>query len=183
MGDHWFGGITRNPWNSGQGSSGSSAGPASATAAGCVAFSIGSETLGSISSASNAMQVAPGCVRLWFRAADLALKWRAFLWSMDKLGPICRKRGRLRSGSVQCDLTARMATGPDGGECARDVQLGRQSRLAENCASVTRKKISSQKRRKRHRKSKEKPATPEEQVKSTRRIGKRREAFRHPRRV
>src|SRR5207245_9909860 len=51
-GDHWFGGITRNRWNRHQGSSGSSAGPASATAAGCVAFSIGSETLGSISSPS-----------------------------------------------------------------------------------------------------------------------------------
>ena len=52
MGDVWFGGRTRNPWNPKQGSSGSSAGPASATAAGCVAFSIGSETLGSISSPS-----------------------------------------------------------------------------------------------------------------------------------
>src|SRR5260370_33585902 len=52
LGDVWFGGVTRNPWNTNQGSSGSSAGPASATAAGCVAFSIGSGTLGSISSAS-----------------------------------------------------------------------------------------------------------------------------------
>src|SRR6266851_9302089 len=52
QGDVWFGGVTRNPWNTNQGSSGSSAGPASATAAGCVAFSIGSETLGSISSPS-----------------------------------------------------------------------------------------------------------------------------------
>jgi hypothetical protein len=52
QGDIWFGGVTRNPWNTKQGSSGSSAGPASATAAGCVAFTIGSETLGSISSPS-----------------------------------------------------------------------------------------------------------------------------------
>src|SRR5258707_14810653 len=59
-GDHWFGGITRNPWNPRQGSSGSSAGPASATAAGCVAFSIGSEKLGSISSPSTLC----GCTRL-----------------------------------------------------------------------------------------------------------------------
>src|SRR5712691_1624551 len=50
MGDHWFGGVTRNPWNFEEGSSGSSAGPAAATAAGLVGFSIGSETLGSISS-------------------------------------------------------------------------------------------------------------------------------------
>ena len=52
LGDVWFGGVTRNPWNTNQGSSGSSAGSASATAAGCVAFAIGSETLGSISSPS-----------------------------------------------------------------------------------------------------------------------------------
>src|SRR5213075_1439765 len=52
QGDKWFGGMTRNPWNPHQGSSGSSAGSASATAAGCVAFAIGSETLGSISSPS-----------------------------------------------------------------------------------------------------------------------------------
>jgi hypothetical protein len=60
LGDVWFGGVTRNPWNPNQGSSGSSAGPASATAAGCVAFSIGSETLGSISSPS-LDAVARGC--------------------------------------------------------------------------------------------------------------------------
>src|SRR5262249_50915132 len=52
MGDVWFGGTTKNPWKTDQGSSGSSAGSASATAAGCVAFAIGTETLGSISSPS-----------------------------------------------------------------------------------------------------------------------------------
>jgi Asp-tRNA(Asn)/Glu-tRNA(Gln) amidotransferase A subunit family amidase len=87
QGDVWFGGITRNPWNPNQGSSGSSAGPASATAAGCVAFSIGSETLGSISSPSTRC----GCtgLRPSFglvpRSGAMALSW-----SMDKLGPICR---------------------------------------------------------------------------------------------
>ncbi|MGH9676108.1 MAG: amidase, partial [Candidatus Acidiferrum sp.] len=87
MGDEWFGGKTRNPWNPRQGSSGSSAGPASATAAGCVAFSIGSETLGSISSPSTRC----GCtgLRPTFgfvpRTGAMALSW-----SMDKLGPICR---------------------------------------------------------------------------------------------
>jgi Asp-tRNA(Asn)/Glu-tRNA(Gln) amidotransferase A subunit family amidase len=87
QGDVWFGGITRNPWNTKQGSSGSSAGPASATAAGCVAFSIGSETLGSISSPSTRC----GCtgLRPTFglvpRTGAMALSW-----SMDKLGPICR---------------------------------------------------------------------------------------------
>jgi hypothetical protein len=48
QGDNWYRGQTKNPWNLTQGSSGSSAGPASATAAGCVAFGIGTETLGSI---------------------------------------------------------------------------------------------------------------------------------------
>jgi Asp-tRNA(Asn)/Glu-tRNA(Gln) amidotransferase A subunit family amidase len=87
LGDVWFGGVTRNPWNTKQGSSGSSAGPASATAAGCVAFSIGSETLGSISSPSTRC----GCtgLRPTFglvpRTGAMALSW-----SMDKLGPICR---------------------------------------------------------------------------------------------
>src|SRR5216684_3536550 len=87
QGDVWFGGVTRNPWNTSQGSSGSSAGPASATAAGCVAFSIGSETLGSISSPSTRC----GCtgLRPTFglvpRTGAMALSW-----SMDKLGPICR---------------------------------------------------------------------------------------------
>ena len=85
--DHWFGAKTRNPWNPAQGSSGSSAGSASATAAGCVAFSMGSETLGSISSPSTRC----GCtgLRPTFglvpRTGAMALSW-----SMDKLGPICR---------------------------------------------------------------------------------------------
>src|SRR5438477_678474 len=103
-GDHWFGGITRNPWNPHQGSSGSSAGPASATAAGCVAFSIGSETLGSISSPSTRC----GCtgLRPTFgfvpRTGAMALSW-----SMDKLGPICR--------SVEdCALVLDAIYGPDG---------------------------------------------------------------------
>jgi len=103
-GDVWFGGKTRNPWNPAQGSSGSSAGPASATAAGCVAFSIGSETLGSISSPSTRC----GCtgLRPTFglvpRTGAMALSW-----SMDKLGPICR--------SVEdCALVLNAIYGPDG---------------------------------------------------------------------
>src|SRR6202521_2206407 len=87
LGDVWFGGVTRHPWNTNQGSSGSSAGPASATAAGCVAFSIGSETLGSISSPSTRC----GCTGL---RPSFGLVPRtgamALSWSMDKLGPICR---------------------------------------------------------------------------------------------
>jgi Asp-tRNA(Asn)/Glu-tRNA(Gln) amidotransferase A subunit family amidase len=87
QGDVWFGGVTRNPWNTNQGSSGSSAGPASATAAGCVTFSVGSETLGSISSPSTRC----GCTGL---RPSFGLVPRtgamALSWSMDKLGPICR---------------------------------------------------------------------------------------------
>jgi Asp-tRNA(Asn)/Glu-tRNA(Gln) amidotransferase A subunit family amidase len=87
MGDKWFGGRTRNPWNPKQGSSGSSAGSASAVAAGCVAFAIGSETLGSISSPST--RCGDTGLRPTFgfvpRTGAMALSW-----TMDKLGPICR---------------------------------------------------------------------------------------------
>ena len=87
QGDSWFGGRTNNPWKLDQGSSGSSAGPASATAAGCVAFSIGSETLGSITSPSarcgtTGLRPTTGRVP---RGGAMALSW-----TMDKLGPICR---------------------------------------------------------------------------------------------
>ena len=86
-GDVWFGGKTRNPWNTEQGSSGSSAGPGSATAAGLVGFSIGSETWGSIVSPATRNGVTG--LRPTFgtvsRSGAMALSW-----SMDKLGPMCR---------------------------------------------------------------------------------------------
>lgn len=87
QGDVWFGGKTRNPWNFKQGSSGSSAGPASAVASGCCAFAIGSETLGSISSPSTRCGVTGLRPTFGFvpRTGAMALSW-----SMDKLGPICR---------------------------------------------------------------------------------------------
>jgi Asp-tRNA(Asn)/Glu-tRNA(Gln) amidotransferase A subunit family amidase len=104
MGDKWFGGRTRNPWNPELGSSGSSAGSASAVAAGCVPFAIGSETLGSISSPSTRC----GCtgLRPTFglvpRTGAMALSW-----TMDKLGPIAR--------SVEdCALVLEAIHGPDG---------------------------------------------------------------------
>ncbi len=86
-GDVWFGGTTKNPWNVEQGSSGSSAGPGSAVAAGLVAFAIGSETLGSIVSPSTRNGVTGhrptfGAVS---RHGAMALSW-----SMDKLGPMAR---------------------------------------------------------------------------------------------
>ena len=86
-GDVWFGGMTRSPWNTEFGSSGSSAGSSSATAAGLVAFAIGSETLGSIVSPSTRNGVTglrPTYDRV-SREGAMALSW-----SMDKLGPITR---------------------------------------------------------------------------------------------
>src|SRR5216684_5641762 len=87
LGDKWFGGMTRNPWFMQQGSSGSSAGSASATAAGCVAFAVGSETLGSISSPSTRCGTTGLRPTFGFvpRTGAMALSW-----TMDKLGPICR---------------------------------------------------------------------------------------------
>ena len=87
MGDKWFGGMTRNPWNPKEGSSGSSAGSASATAAGCVGFAIGSETTGSITSPCRrcgATGLRPTFGRV-SRAGCMPLSW-----SLDKLGPITR---------------------------------------------------------------------------------------------
>ena len=86
-GDVWFGGKTRNPWDIEQGSSGSSAGPGSATSAGLVGFSIGSETWGSIVSPSTrngvtGLRPSFGTVS---RSGAMALSW-----TMDKLGPMTR---------------------------------------------------------------------------------------------
>jgi Asp-tRNA(Asn)/Glu-tRNA(Gln) amidotransferase A subunit family amidase len=86
-GDEWFGGMTRNPWNTREGSSGSSAGSACAAAAGLVGFTLGSETLGSIVSPSlrcGASGLRPTFGRV-SRHGCMALAW-----SMDKIGPICR---------------------------------------------------------------------------------------------
>jgi Asp-tRNA(Asn)/Glu-tRNA(Gln) amidotransferase A subunit family amidase len=104
MGDVWFGGMTRNPWKTDQGSSGSSAGSASATAAGCVAFGIGSETLGSISSPSTRCG-ATGLRPTFGRSPRTGAM--ALSWSMDKLGPLCR--------SVEdCAIVLGAIYGPDG---------------------------------------------------------------------
>lgn len=87
MGDKWFRGMTRSPWNYKLGSSGSSAGSASATVAGLVGFSLGTETLGSIVSPSRrcgATGLRPTFGRV-SRAGCMPLSW-----SMDKVGPITR---------------------------------------------------------------------------------------------
>jgi len=86
-GDIWFDGKTRSPWNTEEGSSGSSAGPAAATAAGLVGFGLGTETLGSI--VSPCMRCGATGLRPTFgrvaRTGAMALGW-----SLDKIGPIAR---------------------------------------------------------------------------------------------
>lgn len=86
-GDVWYGEKTRNPWNTEEGSSGSSAGSASAVSAGLVPFAIGTETLGSIVSPSTVCGTTglrPTFGRV-SRHGAMALSW-----SMDKIGPITR---------------------------------------------------------------------------------------------
>ncbi len=86
-GDKWFGGVTRNPWNLAEGSSGSSAGSASAVAAALCSFAIGTETLGSIVSPS-ARCGTTGLRPTFGRVARTGAM--ALCWSLDKIGPICR---------------------------------------------------------------------------------------------
>jgi Asp-tRNA(Asn)/Glu-tRNA(Gln) amidotransferase A subunit family amidase len=107
MGDRWFGGQTKSPWdpqNPGQGSSGSSAGPASAVAAGLVPFAIGSETRGSIISPASRCGVSglrPSFGRV-SRYGAMTLSW-----TMDKLGPLCR-------AAEDCAIVLHAINGPDG---------------------------------------------------------------------
>ncbi|WP_425636532.1 amidase [Algoriphagus yeomjeoni] len=87
MGDVWYGGVTKNPWNLEQGASGSSAGSASAVSAGLVPFAIGTETLGSIVSPSTRNGVT-GLRPTYGRVSKNGAM--ALSWSMDKIGPISR---------------------------------------------------------------------------------------------
>ena len=103
-GDRWFGGRTRNPWNPTQGSSGSSAGPGAATAAGLVGFSIGTETRGSIVSPSSRTGVT-GLRPTFGRVSRYGAMTLA--WSMDKIGPMCR-------AAEDCALVLDAIQGPDG---------------------------------------------------------------------
>jgi Asp-tRNA(Asn)/Glu-tRNA(Gln) amidotransferase A subunit family amidase len=113
QGGRWFAGVTRNPWQVDEnliGSSGSSAGPASATAAGLVGFSIGTETLGSIVSPATRC----GCAGLRPTYGRVSRYGAMGLsWTMDKIGPICR--------GVE-DLAAVLSAiyGPD----QRDITVG-----------------------------------------------------------
>src|SRR5690349_7631985 len=113
QGPKWFGGVTRNPWVPNEdrlGSSGSSAGPASATSAGLVGFSIGTETLGSIVSPSSRCGVT-GLRPTYGRVSRYGAM--GLSWTMDKIGPMCR-------GVEDCAAVLTAIYGPDG----KDITVG-----------------------------------------------------------
>src|SRR6266849_3921726 len=113
QGPKWFGGVTRNPWAPDvdrTGSSGSSAGPASATSAGLVGFAIGTETLGSIVSPSSTCGVT-GLRPTYGRVSRFGAM--GLSWTMDKIGPICR-------GVEDCAAALDAIYGPDN----RDMTVG-----------------------------------------------------------
>ena len=122
QGDVWFGGRTRNPWNTIEGSSGSSAGSAAGVAAGLFGFALGTETLGSIvspctSCGSTGLRPTFGRVP---RGGAMPL-----CWSMDKIGPICRSV----SGTA---MVLKAIAGADAGDPASrtasfDVDLSRST--------------------------------------------------------
>jgi Asp-tRNA(Asn)/Glu-tRNA(Gln) amidotransferase A subunit family amidase len=106
LNDIWFSGETKNPWLLEEGSGGSSAGPGAATAAGCVAFAIGSETEGSIVDPSMRCGVT-GLRPTFGRVARTGAM--TLSWSMDKLGPMTR-------GVEDALLVLAAITGPDAGD-------------------------------------------------------------------
>lgn len=103
-GDNWFGGQTKSPWDPAVGSSGSSAGPSSATAAGCVAFAIGTETSGSILSPAARCGLA-GLRPTFGRISRHGVM--ALSWTQDRLGPICRY-------AEDCAIVMQAIAKPDG---------------------------------------------------------------------
>jgi Asp-tRNA(Asn)/Glu-tRNA(Gln) amidotransferase A subunit family amidase len=143
MGDVWFGGTTRNPWRMQQGSSGSSAGSASAVSAGCVAFAIGSETLGSISSPATRNGVTG--LRPTFGRIPAPARWRS--------------RGRWTS-SARCagpSRTARWCSTPSTDPtaatvpCATCRSTGTPSSIRARCGWGSSRRSSSRNLRRRRR--------------------------------
>jgi Asp-tRNA(Asn)/Glu-tRNA(Gln) amidotransferase A subunit family amidase len=119
-GDNWFGGQTKNPWNPTQGSSGSSAGPASATSAGAVAFGIGTETSGSILSPSARCGLA-GLRPTFGRISRYGVM--ALSWTQDRLGPICRH-------AEDCAIVMQAIAKPDGRDMSvTDIPFNYDARL------------------------------------------------------
>lgn len=109
QGANWFGGMTRNPWNVSAGSGGSSAGPGSATGAGCVGFSIGTETSGSILGPSRTCGVT-GLRPTFGRISRYGVM--ALGWTYDRLGPMCRY-------AEDCAMVMSVVARPDG----RDMSI------------------------------------------------------------
>ena len=119
-GDNWFGGQTKSPWDPAVGSSGSSAGPSSATAAGCVAFAIGTETSGSILSPSARCGLA-GLRPTFGRISRYGVM--ALSWTQDRLGPICRH-------AEDCAIVMQAIAKPDGRDMSvADVPFNWDARL------------------------------------------------------
>jgi Asp-tRNA(Asn)/Glu-tRNA(Gln) amidotransferase A subunit family amidase len=136
FGDQWYRGRTNNPWNPGQGSSGSSAGSGSATAAGLVGFSLGSDTGGSI------LSPALRCGVVGLRPPFGRVSRHGVMaagWTLDKIGPMCRT-------VEDCAIVMQAIAGPDGrdlavreglplgwdaGESARGLQIGVVSGLVD----------------------------------------------------
>lgn len=118
--DIWFGGMTRNPWDISMGSQGSSAGPGSATAAGLVGFSVGTETGGSIVAPSSICGVT-GLRPTFGRVSRYGVM--TLSWSLDKTGPMCR--------SVEdCALVLNAIQGPDDRDLAvQDVPFNWNANL------------------------------------------------------
>ena len=103
-GDNWFGGQTKSPWDPAVGSSGSSAGPSSATAAGCVGFALGTETSGSILSPAARCGVT-GLRPTFGRISRYGVM--ALSWTQDRVGPICRY-------AEDCAIVMQAIARPDG---------------------------------------------------------------------
>jgi len=111
----WFGGVTRNPWNTQQDAAGSSAGPGSATAAGLVAFSVGSDTGGSIIQPSTRNGIT-GMRPTFGRVSRYGAM--ALAWTQDTVGPMCRS-------AEDCALVFNAIYGPDGKDnTVLDVPFG-----------------------------------------------------------
>ena len=121
FGDTWFGGRTNNPWDPQQGSSGSSAGSGSATAAGLVGFGIGTDTGGSILSPSVRCGVV-GLRPTFGRVSRYGAM--AAGYSLDKIGPMCRM-------AEDCAVVLHAIAGPDGKDLAvpRDVPFNWDANL------------------------------------------------------
>lgn len=141
-GDLWFGGRTRNPWDPEHGSSGSSAGSASAVVAGCVPFALGTETLGSIVSPARvcgATGLRPTFGRV-SREGAMALSW-----TMDKVGPLARSAldaaivfAAIEGPSSGIHDARRAAFAPGRARAAKGVRVGVPKGAFEGAAEQAR---------------------------------------------